>query len=125
MPYQQQYAPQQQFQYVQKRPRNPKRQFDPLPISYGQILPYMIKSGFVVPKQLKPILPSYLLGYDINTKCDFHAGEPRHTVDNCKDLKYKVQDLIDSKEIYFTPCDPNVKNNHMPTHAESSVNIIK
>lgn len=68
---------------------------------YGQIHPYLVKSGLVVPKELKLVLPPYPPGYDLNARRDFHAGEPGHSVDNWKALKYKVQELVDSKAISF------------------------
>lgn len=40
-------------------------------------------------------------GYDANAPCEFHYGTPGHSIENCKALKYKAQDLIYSKEITF------------------------
>lgn len=41
-------------------------------------------------------------------------------------LKYKVQDLIDSKAIQFTPDNgPNVLQNPMPPHTGPSVNVVE
>lgn len=76
-------------------------------------------------EELKPILPPYPLGHDHNTRCDFHASAPGHSVENFKELKYKVQELIVSKEISFTPKGPNVKNNHITAHVGPFVNVIK
>lgn len=64
-------------------------------------------------------------GYDVNAKCDYQMGALGYTVDNCKELKHKVQDLIDCKAITFTPNGSNVKTNPMPTHADPSVNAVK
>uniref|UniRef100_A0A2N9IPD2 Reverse transcriptase domain-containing protein n=1 Tax=Fagus sylvatica TaxID=28930 RepID=A0A2N9IPD2_FAGSY len=34
-------------------------------------------------------------GFQPNSTCDFHFGEVGHTVENCNQLKHRVQDLID------------------------------
>lgn len=65
------------------------------------------------------------LGYDVNACCEFHSGAPGHSIENCKALKYKVQDLIDSKAITFGPNDPNINNNPMPPHNKTNVNMVE
>jgi hypothetical protein len=75
--------------------------FDPVPMPYGQILPYLIQKGLVEPKPLPPKVPPYPLYFDINAKCEYHAGSPGHTIENCKGFKYKVQELIDRKLLSF------------------------
>lgn len=65
------------------------------------------------------------LGYDVNSWCEFHFGAPGHSIENCKALKYKVQDLIDSKAIMSTPNGPNVNNNPMPPYNKLAVNMVE
>lgn len=64
-------------------------------------------------------------GYDVNARCEFHYGAPGHSVENCKALKYKVQQLIESKVIIFTPNGPNVNNNPMPPHNKPIVSMVE
>lgn len=52
-------------------------------------------------------------------------GAPEHTLDNYKALKSKVQELIDSKAISFTPNSPNIKNNPMPAHVGMSISVVE
>lgn len=75
-------------------------------------------------RELKPptVIPPV---YDVNAHCEFHLGAPGHTIENWKALKYKVQDLIDSKAISFTLNGPNTNNNPMPPHVGSSVSVIE
>ncbi|XP_050889760.1 uncharacterized protein LOC127095058 [Lathyrus oleraceus] len=124
--YQQQYAPPQQQYYPpgQQRLRKPERKFDPIPTTYARMLPYLLKGSLVQLRELKPptVLPP---GYDANAHCEFHMGAPGHTIENCRALKHKVQDLIDSKAITFTPNGPNTNNNLMPTHAGPSVSVVE
>lgn len=42
-------------------------------------------------------------GYDVNARCVYHSGAPRHMTEDCRALKHKVKDLIYSKAIVFTP----------------------
>jgi hypothetical protein len=91
-----------------------------LPVSYSKILPYLLKDGSVVLKEITPVTPPYPPGYDANAHCEYHMGAPGHTIENCKAFKHKVQDLVDSKALTFTPVRPNVATNPMLVHAESS-----
>ncbi|KAK2395731.1 hypothetical protein QL285_057437 [Trifolium repens] len=99
--------------------------FDPVPIPYGQILPYLLRKGMVEPKPLAPLTPPYPPSYDANAKCEYHAGAPGHNIESCKAFKYKVQELLDRKLISFKEESPNVKTNPLPGHASSSVNAVE
>jgi hypothetical protein len=52
-------------------------------------------------KPLPPKVPPYPSYFDVNAKCEYHAGSPGHTIENCKGFKYKVQELIDRKLLSF------------------------
>lgn len=108
--------------------REQKKMFDrkinPIPMSYRQISPYLVKDGLVELKPLRPLVAPLPQNYDPNARCDYHVGSPGHTFENCWGLKHKVQDLVESKAISLTPNGPNVKNNPMPNHAGPSVNSI-
>ncbi|CAJ2672478.1 unnamed protein product [Trifolium pratense] len=75
--------------------------FDPVPLSYGQILPYLIQKGLVEPRPLPPAKKPYPPGFDMNVRCDYHAGSPGHNIEDCRAFKYKVQELIDRKLLSF------------------------
>ncbi|XP_050889358.1 uncharacterized protein LOC127094581 [Lathyrus oleraceus] len=92
---------------------------------YSHILPYLLRGSLVQLRELGPppaVLPP---GYDANARCEFHSGAPGHSIEKCKALKYKVQDLIDSKAITFAPKRPNMNNNLMPPHNNASVNMME
>ena len=76
-------------------------------------------------RELGPPLAVIPPRYNVNARCEFQSGALSHSIENCKVLKYKVQDLIDSKEITFAPNDPNVNNNPMPLHNKSTVNMVE
>jgi hypothetical protein len=71
-----------QRQHAQQRPGKPERHIDPLPMPYSQVLPYLIKRGLIVPKELKPVGPPYPPGFDANARCDFHAGAHGHSTED-------------------------------------------
>lgn len=55
-----------------------------------------------------------------------HSRDIGHDVENCWDLKYKVQKLLDYKVIQFTPDNgPNVIQNLMPAHVGPTVNVVE
>lgn len=92
---------------------------------YNHILPYLLRGPLIELRELGPspaVLPP---SYDENVHCEFHYGALGNSIENFKALKYKVQDLIDSKEITFTPNEPNVNNNPMPLHNKANVNMVE
>lgn len=67
----------------------------------------------------------YLPDYDTNSICEYHMGTLGYTMDNCKALKHKVQDLIDGKAFTFMPTGKNVRTNPMLTHVGPLVNVVE
>ncbi|KAI5436717.1 hypothetical protein KIW84_023005 [Lathyrus oleraceus] len=114
---------QQQQRPYQPRQRMPDRRFDPLPMTYAELLPELLRLGFVEVRTMAP-LTKIPPGYDANVRCDFHSGAPGHHIENCRAFQHKVQDLIDAKTINFAPV-PNVVNNLMPPHGAHRVNCIE
>jgi len=74
---------------------------------------------------MKPIEPPYPKNYDPNARCDYHARAVGHSIKNCWALKHKVQELINAKWLSFKEGSPNVGNNPLPGHENTSVNAIK
>ncbi|MCH85686.1 gag-pol polyprotein [Trifolium medium] len=108
-PSQQQSCQQRQNGYQQKNQPSLERKnipfdqvhFDPVPMPYGQILPYLIQKGLVEPRPLPPVKVPYPPSFDVNARCDYHAGSPGHDVENCRAFKFKVQELLDRKLLSF------------------------
>ena len=65
-----------------------------LPISYTKLFPKLVKMGHIEPVQLAPLRPPFPRWYNAHTHCDYHAGNPGHSTENCTALKRKVRDLI-------------------------------
>lgn len=68
----------------------------------------------------KPSLTPFPLGYDVNARYEFHSEALGHKIKNYRVLKYKMQDLIDSKAITFTQNGLDILNNPMPPHADTT-----
>ncbi|XP_045802357.1 uncharacterized protein LOC123895936 [Trifolium pratense] len=93
----------------------PKRRvFDLIPMSYGQLIPYLVHNGMVIPRALKPMTPPFPAWYDDKAKCEFHMGAEGHSIDNCIAFKHLVQELIDGKVLTFKDGKPNVKDSPLP-----------
>ena len=75
--------------------------FTPLPITYSELLPDLVKNSLVVICPAITIQPPYPRFYDANAKCEYHGGEIGHSTENCLALKYKVQSLLDSGWLNF------------------------
>ncbi|XP_027101179.2 uncharacterized protein [Coffea arabica] len=67
--------------------------------------------------------PTYPYGmpvwYNPQAVCAYHSGAPGHATLDCKALKHKVQDMVESREIVIRkrePQGPNVNQNPLPEH---------
>ncbi|KAK2385733.1 hypothetical protein QL285_059699 [Trifolium repens] len=91
----------QRTQQVQQTQQQVKKVFDLIPVSYSQLLPYLVHNGMVTPRALRPMTAPFPVWYDTKAKCEFHSGAEGHNTDNCRAFKRKVQELIDQKRLTF------------------------
>ncbi|KAK2362124.1 hypothetical protein QL285_087213 [Trifolium repens] len=91
----------------QRAQQRVKKVFDPIPVSYGELLPYLVNNGMVVPIALLPRNPHFPAWYDPKAKCAYHADAEGHSTDNCRAFKNKVQELIEQKLLTFQEGEPN------------------
>lgn len=95
-------------------------------MSYSQVLEHLLQLKLVNLRGMPPPPERLPVGYNPNARCEFHYGGICHGVENCWAHKYKVQELLDSKTIQFTPDNgPNIIQNPMPAHAEPTVNVVQ
>src|ERR1051325_9014807 len=78
-----------------------QQDIQPIPMSYSQLLPYLIQSGIVIPRELKPVPGVAKAWFDERDKCAFHADSVGHEIENCSAFKCTVQELIDDKILFF------------------------
>ncbi|RDX98128.1 hypothetical protein CR513_18975, partial [Mucuna pruriens] len=79
--------------------RNNPRVFTPIPMSYTELLHYLIQQSLIVVVPIKPLVPPYPKNYDPN-------------------------DLIDIGWLNFKENSPNINNNPLPEHGKLDVNAI-
>src|ERR1043165_5708831 len=81
------------------------RRFDVVPMTYAGMLTQLLELKLIVPKAMLPSPPPDKCpsSYDTNAVCAFHSGTVGHNIEDCHAFKCKVQDLIESKAISFTP----------------------
>jgi hypothetical protein len=91
----------QRTQQVQQTQQQVKKVFDLIPVSYSQLLPYLVHNRMVTPRALRPMTAPFPVWYDTKAKCEFHSGAEGHNTDNCRAFKRKVQELIDQKLLTF------------------------
>jgi hypothetical protein len=94
-------------QQNQPKANKMRKVFDPIPIPYSQLLPYLVHSGMVTTRALRPLTAPFPVWYDTKAKCEYHAGTEGHSIDGCRDFKNKVQELIDKKLLSFEEGGPN------------------
>ncbi|XP_052724622.1 uncharacterized protein LOC108324671 [Vigna angularis] len=75
--------------------------FTPIPMTYTELLPDLLRRNLMKICPTRPIRPPYPKNYDVNARCDYHAGACGHSTEACKALKRKVQSLIDSGCLKF------------------------
>ena len=112
-------------QYNDNRfPRKEFRQFTPLPIPLTELYPILIEKNLISPVVPRPYNGPQRKDFNPNSTCDFHFGEVGHTVENCNQLKHRVQDLIDHGVLKFEGL-PNITINPLPNHLEGGVNMVE
>ncbi|KAI5416224.1 hypothetical protein KIW84_041319 [Lathyrus oleraceus] len=62
--------------------------------------------------------------YKLELCCVFHQGAPKIDIENYYPLKYEVQKLMKSGMVSFEDHTPNVKADPLPSHGNSSVNMV-
>ncbi|KAI5436186.1 hypothetical protein KIW84_022592 [Lathyrus oleraceus] len=86
-----------------RRPRN-----DPIPMSYAHLLPILVNTREIVPKQIEHARFSYSRKHDPHAICGYHARHVGHSIENCYSFKGKVQELINRNLLCFTPMTAKV-----------------
>jgi hypothetical protein len=105
-------------------PRKELRQFTPLPMPLTELYPILIEKSLISPVVPRPYNGPQRRDFNPNSTCDFHFGEVGHTVENCGQLKHRVQDLIDHGVLKFEGL-PNITTNPLPNHPEGGVNMVE
>ena len=84
----------------------------------------LLQNALVAICPMKPPQPPHSRNYDPNAKCEYHGEVVGHSIENCRQFKYKVQQLIDAGWLTFQEDKPNVEKNPFSNHASPSTNAI-
>ncbi|XP_027912207.1 uncharacterized protein LOC114171269 [Vigna unguiculata] len=98
--------------------------FTPIPVTYTELLPDLLRNALVAICPMKPLEPPYPKYFDVNATCDYHGGAIGHSTEKCLSYKHKVQALIDSGWLKFQENKPNIKTNPLSGHDNASINAI-
>uniref|UniRef100_A0A2N9FR05 Uncharacterized protein n=1 Tax=Fagus sylvatica TaxID=28930 RepID=A0A2N9FR05_FAGSY len=90
----------------------------------AKLYPILIEKSLISPIVPKPYSGPQRRDFNPNSACDFHFGEVGHTVENCGQLRHRVQDLIDHGVLKFEGL-PNITTNPLPKHPEGGVNMVE
>ena len=82
---------------------------DPIPITYTELLPQLLAKQLVALSCVLPLKPPFPKSYNPNVHCDYHVGNPGHSMEDCLSLKQQVQTLIKVGKINF-------KNSNQPSN---------
>ena len=64
-----------------------------------------MEKGLIEPIHLPSLRPPFPKWYKADARCDYHAGNSGHSLENCTALKYKVQELIQERKVIFEKLD--------------------
>ena len=53
-----------------------KPRWDPIPVTYIELFPKLVKMGHIKPVQLAPFRPPFPRWYNAHTQCDYHGENP-------------------------------------------------
>ncbi|KAL5129486.1 hypothetical protein HKD37_U058146 [Glycine soja] len=76
-------------------------EFTPIPVSYADLLPYLLENSMVAITPTMVHQPPFLREYNSKATCACHGEAPGHSIEHCRALKRKVQGLIDAGWLKF------------------------
>ena len=95
----------------QQRVERPQRQFTRINMTLAEVIPHLLRSNLTNLKEAPKNPNTSSPWYNPNARCAYHFDSPGHDKNDCWDLKNKVQDLIEAKEIEFDPPENPQCNN--------------
>ncbi|CAL0301643.1 unnamed protein product [Lupinus luteus] len=92
--------------------------------TYTDLFAYLQRQGMITPI-LGRVPDNPGPWYNADATYAYHSSAPGHLLENCKAFKFKVQDLINSRQIDFRETRPNVTGNPLPNHGNQEANTIE
>ncbi|KAF1892770.1 hypothetical protein Lal_00042664 [Lupinus albus] len=109
------------------RQRKRKSLYDPIPMSYAELLSQLFQRSLLTPIPSKKVEPPYPQGFNPYASCEYHTGEIGHFIEDCDQFKSKVQYLINSRLIRFqgNVLDPEPDVNLEPLRAHKFIYYLE
>ena len=76
----------QEMKFAAKKPV----EFTPIPVSYADLLPYLLDNSMVAITPTKVPQPPFFRGYDSNATCACRGEALGHSIEHCMTPKHKV-----------------------------------
>jgi len=95
-----QQGPERQHQQ-QPRQQASRMQFDPIPMTYAELLPILLKENLVQTRESPHVPNELLIWYQSDLSYAFHQVAPDHDIEHCFSLKIEVQKLIEANILLF------------------------
>ena len=70
-------------------------EFTLIPVTYADLLPYLLNNAMVAITPSKVPQPPFFRGDNSNATCAYHGGVSGHSIEHYMTMKHKVQGLID------------------------------
>ena len=91
----------------------------------AKLYAYLLENKLLTPLFVKPREGAPPPCFNSSKKCWHHFRPERHTLEECVQLRYQIQDLIDNKLIQFdNMVGSNVITNPLPPYPKGNVNAI-
>lgn len=97
---------------------------DLIPVSYAQLLLYLIQQGAIMPKEIPSATFPYHAKHNPNASYAYQVGHIGNSTGDCWPLQLRVQELIDHKVLSFSEAGPNVITNLFPDHYRQIMNVV-
>uniref|UniRef100_A0A2N9GI78 RNase H type-1 domain-containing protein n=1 Tax=Fagus sylvatica TaxID=28930 RepID=A0A2N9GI78_FAGSY len=87
--------------HIPRPSRTEPRQFQPLPIPVPQLYTLLVKKKMITPVGQRTRIGPQPKDYNKDLTCEYHQGEVGYTVENCRVLRHRIQDLLDQGVLKF------------------------
>ena len=87
--------------HIPRPSRTEPQQFQPLPIPVPQLYTLLVKKKMITPVGQRTRIGPQPKDYNKDLTCEYHQGEVGHTVENCRVLRHRIQDLLDQGVLKF------------------------
>ena len=95
-------------------------------MTYTELYPKLVQLGSLVPMDIPPMQPLYLIWYNENIRCDYHSGNRGHSTEDYTTLKRRVHYLIKAGALAFDDEDVfDVNRNPLLDYQRPKINAVE